>query len=273
MYKLICIDMDGTLLNDEKEVSEKNIKLIKEADKKGVKIAICTGRPFSSAILYSEKLGIKTPVITANGAYIRNSEDDKVIYKSILGVENCKAILKELQEMDLCAHFHGTNFILVNDIDKISHKYLEMNETLPVEKQIKIMEIDNWDDTFIKYENEILKCVASDEDYQKISKAKDIMLKTLSDVEIVSSFRDNFEIMGGGVSKGRAAEVLASYYGIDKEEVICIGDNENDLSMIEYAGLGVAMGNAEEFVKKSAQYITDTNNEDGVAKVIEKFII
>ena len=90
---------------------------------------------------------------------------------------------------------------------------------------------------------------------------------------MVSSRFDNFEVMNKGVSKGNAVKILADYYGINSEQVICIGDSENDLSMIKFAGLGVAMGNGSQVVKEAAQYITDSNNCDGVAKVIEKFVL
>ncbi|MFU0825856.1 MAG: hypothetical protein ACFWTK_12930 [Clostridium sp.] len=79
--------------------------------------------------------------------------------------------------------------------------------------------------------------------------------------------------MKKGISKGNAVKILAEFYGLKREEVICIGDGENDLSMIKYAGLGIAMGNAPDYVKKEADYITETNDEDGVAKAIEKFIL
>ena len=90
---------------------------------------------------------------------------------------------------------------------------------------------------------------------------------------MVSSWNNNFEIMNKGASKGHAVQVLANYYDIDKESIICIGDSENDLPMIKYAGLGIAMGNAPDYVKNQADYVTDTNSEHGVAKAIEKFIL
>jgi hypothetical protein len=98
-------------------------------------------------------------------------------------------------------------------------------------------------------------------------------LSQQEDLEVVSSSSTNFEVMKKGVSKGRAVEILAGFYGIKQEEIICIGDNENDLSMIEYAGLGIAMENSERILLNSAKHITDTNNKDGVAKAIEKFIL
>lgn len=99
-------------------------------------------------------------------------------------------------------------------------------------------------------------------------------LKQLNpELEIVSSWDDNFEIMKKGSSKGEAVAQLAKYFNLKRDEVMCIGDSENDLSMIEYAGIGVAMGNAIDIVKQSAQYITLPNTESGVAKAIEKFVL
>jgi Cof subfamily protein (haloacid dehalogenase superfamily) len=98
-------------------------------------------------------------------------------------------------------------------------------------------------------------------------------LKEIDDIELASSSRHNIEITRKGVSKGRAVEVLGSYYNIKREEIVAIGDSENDLTMIEYAGLGIAMGNAIDVVKVKADYITDTNNNDGVVKAINKFIV
>jgi len=110
------------------------------------------------------------------------------------------------------------------------------------------------------------------DDSERILAAKK-ELRQFEDLEVVSSFKDNFEVMCKGVSKGRGVEVLANMYGFKREEVICIGDNENDLSMIRYAGLGIAMGNAEEEVKSEADFITRSNDEDGVAYAIDKFIL
>jgi hypothetical protein len=90
---------------------------------------------------------------------------------------------------------------------------------------------------------------------------------------VVSSYSNNFEVMSKGISKGNAVSILSDMLGIERENVMCIGDSENDLSMIKFAGLGVAMGNAAECIKENADYITDINNEDGVAKAIEKFIL
>jgi Cof subfamily protein (haloacid dehalogenase superfamily) len=270
-YKLICVDMDGTLLNSEKKISRRTVDAVKKAYEKGIHIAICTGRLFTSAEYYADLLGIKTPIISANGAYIREKDRDEVIYKSTLGKENCRKILSIVKEYGLCPNFHTPDSIITDKVDSPYSSYMKLGSNAPENRNINIKIVENWEEIFEKYEDEITKCITVDSDLSKLRAAKEELL-AIDGLEVVSSFTTNFEVMLKGVSKGRAVEILAGYYNFNREEVICIGDNENDESMIKYAGLGVAMGNSEDSIKKIADYITDSNNEDGVAKVIEKFI-
>lgn len=271
-YNLICIDMDGTLLNDKKVISEGNIKAIRLASEKGVRIAVCTGRIFNSADFFSELLGVKSPVIASNGAYVMEKDRGEVVYKATLGVEKCKKLLAVFRKYDIYPHYYTSDTVFTEKLVYSASFYMEVNKTLPKDKQVKIVVVKDWDEIFEKYEKEIFKGIGVDEDIEKIKKAK-ICLRNMEEFEVVSSRFDNFEAMNKGVSKGNAVKALAKHYGITREQIICIGDSENDLSMIEFAGLGVAMGNADEDVKAAAQYITDSNNCDGVARVIEKFVL
>lgn len=271
-YKLICIDMDGTLLNDKKIISERNLDTIKLAYDKGVRIAVCTGRIFTSADSFSDMLGVKSPVIAANGAYIMEKDRDEVIYKATIGVKNCKKLLNVFRKYDIYPHYYTNNVIFTENIEFSSRFYEKANKLLAKDKQIKVVLVEDWEKIFKEYESEIFKSIGVDRDLEKMGKAK-IELRDMNDFEVVSSNFDNFEVTNKGVSKGNAVKILADYYGINREQVICIGDSENDLSMIKFAGLGVVMENGDEFVKEAAQYITDSNNNDGVAKAIEKFVL
>lgn len=271
-YKLICIDMDGTLLNDKKTISERNIKAIRFAYDRGVRISVCTGRIFTSAEAFSDLLGVKSPVIAANGAYIREKDRDEVIYTSSIGIERCKKLLSVFRKYDIYPHYYTNERIFTENVEYSSRFYEATNKALPKDKQIKVVLVEDWDLIFKKYEAEIFKAIGIDSNLEHIREAK-ISIRDMNEFEVVSSHFDNFEVTGKGVSKGNAVQVLANYYGIDSKQVICIGDSENDLSMIKYAGLGIAMGNADENVKEAAGYITDNNNCDGVAKAIEKFVL
>lgn len=269
---MICLDMDGTLLNDRKEISSENKQAIEKAKAAGVKVIICTGRLFESAVYYDGYLGLNNPIISANGAYIKDRKSGEVIYKAKLGKENCFQILKVLRKYNIAPNFQTPYGVYTEENNPGYEMYLKINKELPEDRKMKINLVENWDKTFNEQEEDILKCIAIEQDIEKLKKAKNELLNN-SQFEIASSFRNNFEVMTAGISKGRGVEKLAAYYGFHREEVICVGDNENDLSMIEYAGLGVAMGNGEEFVKSKANYITGLNNEHGVAQVIEKFIL
>lgn len=266
------MDMDGTLLTDDKEVSQRNKDAIKSASNSGVKIAVTTGRLFTSAYYYANLLGVKAPVISSNGAYIREKDEDRIIYQSILSIEKCRKILEISKKYDMHPHFNTCDAVITDTIVYSSKAYIEANKKLPKESQVKIDLVDSFEEAFKFYEGKILKCIISENDIDKLNKVKSIAADD-KDFEVVSSYKNNFEIMNAGVSKGSAVKVLAEMYGFCSDEVICIGDSENDLSMIKYAGLGIAMGNGEDFIKSAADYTTDTNNNDGVAKAIKKFVL
>lgn len=271
-YKLLCTDMDGTLLTSEKKISDRTIRAVKLAYEKGVKIAVCTGRLFTSAHYYAELIGVRTPVISSNGAYIREKDRDEVIYKELLGKDNCRKIYEVTKKYGIIPQFHTTNAVFTEKFVASAIDYNELNKTLPTDKHVKVHFIKDWESIIETYGEEFLKAIAIDEDLDKIACAKKELSEDRS-FEVVSSHLDNFEVNSAGVSKGKAVRIIAAYYGFTREQVICIGDNENDISMIEYAGLGVAMGNGDEKVKSIANFITDDNDHDGVAAVIEKFLL
>lgn len=271
-YKLICMDMDGTLLNDKKEVSERAKKAINKAHELGVKVVIATGRIFVSAEFYGDIIGVKAPIIASNGAYVREKDSDKAIYEKGLGYENYQLIIDLLKKYDIVPHFYTEDTIYTEKLVHSSLAYKNANKTLPINRQVKIEVVDDWSRLFAERNPKIIKAMAVGDDAKKTKEAKNEFIK-LNKFQVVSSMKNTFEVMDKSTSKGNALKKICDYYGIDRNEIISIGDNENDISMIEFAGLGVAMGNAEETVKNIADYITTTNEEDGVAKVIEKYII
>ena len=258
-YKLIVTDMDGTLLNDVHEISDENKKALKLVAKKGVKVAIATGRIYESTIKYAKELEINTPIICCNGALIKE-ENGKIIYENKIDQDICNKIIDVLDKNNIYYQCFTDNTIFTSYINEWLRKY-QMQEGL----NIKIIESSN-----IKKDIEnrdILKFLIIESDINKLLKVEE-QLRLIDEIELTKSFFDNIEVMKKGVNKGSAIEDLTKYFGIDKSEVIAFGDNHNDLSMITYAGMGVAMGNAEDVVKENANFITCKNTEDGVAKAI-----
>lgn len=273
-YKLICIDMDGTLLNDKHEVSERNREAIKKATEKGVHIALTTGRLFTSAKYYSDLIGVKAPIISSNGAYIREKDREEVIYQSVLSEEQLNKVYKVIKKYDFTtAYFNTCDTVISEKIVPENHGYKLVNKGLPQDAQVKFLEGLDFRDAIKERQKDILKAICIEEiDKEKLEKAK-AELRQDGTLEVVSSWDNNFEVMAAGTSKGESVKKLAEILGVKREEVICMGDSENDISMIEYAGTGVAMGNALSMVKDRAQYITDTNMNDGVAKAIERLVL
>lgn len=271
-YKLICLDMDGTVLNSEKKISKENKDAIKKAHDKGIKIAISTGRIFTSAMYYAEILGVKAPIIASNGAYIREKDKDKVIYQCEIEKEVCKKVASIAEKYNFFNCFNTYDKIIADKPFHDDYIYYKLNSELPENKRIKLESVSNFKNILNEDENKILKFISLSDDYEGLKKAKE-EIKNIEELEVVSSGKNNIEVMKKGVSKGNAVKVLSQFYKIDKEDIICIGDSENDLSMIEYAGMGIVMGNGDDYMKEKANYITDTNDNNGVAKAIYKFVL
>lgn len=274
MYKLICIDMDGTLLNKHHEVSEENKEALKKATELGVHVAISTGRVFASARIYAKITGIKAPLICSNGSYIREKDKDEIIFKSTLGRESLNKLYDVIKKHNLLAYFDTPDGI-VSDTkipDDDSHRI--MNQWVKEEEQIKFYEVDDFKEAFDKYEDDILKLIViQTKESSTIEESKEDFEKLSDYVDIVYSWHGCAEVMAKETSKGKAVRTLAEKLGVKKEEIICIGDSGNDLAMLKEAGLAVVMGNAPDTIKKYGDYITDTNENSGVAKAINKFVI
>jgi len=269
-YKMIAMDMDGTLLNSNKEITERTKMALKKADQKGIKLVVCTGRIFTSALFYAKLIGTKAPIIASNGAYIREKDEDRIIYKKCLQKEKAKEIIKLAENEGFIPHVFTEDTIYSTKLIYSSKNYSLWNQQIPENERVKVEIVKDLYDVI--EENDILKIVVMSDELDKLFKLKE-QIKNNMDVSVFSSFDNNFEIMAENTSKGNAVKILADYYNLKSDEVICIGDNENDISMVEYAGLGIAMGNATEELKNVADLIIDSNDNDGIAKFIENYIL
>lgn len=273
-YKLIAMDMDGTLLNSQKQVTEYTKEVLRKAADRGVKLVVCTGRIFTSAKSYARIIGTKAPIIASNGAYIREKDREEVIYEKYINKEKLLKIIRLSREWGFYPHIYTTDTIYSEKLIHSSLNYSKWNETVPEDEKINIKIVDSLEDIVNEKGEAFLKVVvmAQDDEIERLQQLKNYIRENI-DVAVFSSYMNNFEVMDKEVSKGRALEILAGYYNLSKDEIICFGDNENDKTMFEFAGFPVAMGNAEEELKKIAAYVTVSNDEDGVAKAIEKIVL
>lgn len=273
MYKLICIDMDGTLLNSNHEVSEENKVALREATDKGVHIAITTGRVVKCASKYASILGINTPIISTNGAYISEIGREEAIYNNPMTIEELDFYLDIAEKYGLMTYFSTSEGVVTNKPLPNDHSYVVMNSRLEEADRVEILVVDDYREAFRRLDGRILKGISIDaENPEKVLKAKEEVSANKS-LNVVTSWANNFEVMDSQSSKGDGVKKLAEFLNIKQEEVMCIGDSENDKSMLEYAGLGVAMGNATEEIKSISGYVTSDNNNSGVAKAIRKFVL
>lgn len=272
-YKLICIDMDGTLLNSQGEVTQENQEALKKAQEKGVHIALTTGRLYQSAKGFNEQLGLKGPIISANGTYIGFPNQEKPFYYKGFSYDEVVTFYECARQYPVEIHFSTIKGVLCDQRTEENEAYHnKLNSMLPEKERFEIAYIGDFDNAFKTYDGKILKAFCMAQEKEALQKLKQKLMQ-LGLYEVSSSWDNNIEIMPKGIDKGYGVRKLAELLNIKREEVICIGDHENDLSMLQYAGVGVAMGNSTANVIAQADDQTLTNDESGVAKVIEKYIL
>lgn len=266
-YKLIALDMDGTLLRKDKTVSERTKKAIDDAREKGVTVVLATGRPIDGVTRYLEELdmyGENDYVLSYNGGLVLKTKDREPICKIGLTGEDLHYLYEVSKDLGGNIHAFSETKGLITPKNS---KYTE------VEANINNIKINIEDFNKLEKDHSIIKIMMIDEE-EVLQKAVDNLPKEVYDkYTVVRSTPYFLEFLNKEVNKGVGVEMLAKHMGITLDQVITMGDAGNDLHMIECAGMGVAMGNAFEEVKKAANYITDTNENDGVAKAIEHLVL
>ncbi|MBQ6843254.1 MAG: HAD family phosphatase [Agathobacter sp.] len=274
--KLIAMDLDGTLFNHNGEITPKTIEQLNRAAKQGVYTVISTGRPFNGLPFEQIKDTKIDYALTTNGAAVYRIKDKVCLYENTMDLEMLTPILDYVlsREIHIDLYIDGEGFTPIRcrqnldrlDVPDSLKRYMIATRT-PVEdlvayvkdcgKKIQKINLNFYpqpDGTFA-YRDETIQ-----------------FLKSLSVIEVVCGGFNNFEISKAGVTKSTGLIALTEHLGTTMEKTMAIGDSENDYSMINAAGLGIAMGNASDDIKSIADYITTTNEEDGVGEAIKKFI-
>lgn len=263
--KIICCDIDGTLVRDDKSLSETNKLWIKKAvEEKGVKFVLVSGRILNSLEYFNRVLGIKGLTSSLNGTYLTD-ENGKVLANHTMSRDIAEQIVQVYRR-----HSAGILFISGNEWYTEDHTGYVFTKKLPIYmKESIVVKMEDAVKTI-----DINKFLFMSEDKTVLEEVEKDLRKTIEDPNGVCFYQgpDFLEVMPGGINKGNAVDDLISYYKLDRNNVMALGDDINDLEMIQKAGLGIAMGNALDCVKKVAVYVTDTNENDGVAKAIEKFL-
>ncbi len=270
--KLIALDLDGTTLTDDKHISPATREALEEAAEKGVNVVIATGRTFSAVPeeVFSVK-GIRY-VMTSNGAAITDLHQGKVIYENCIAPSAVEDIVALMSQHDFMVETFvgGTAYIDRKFYDgirdcKIGYRHMEyvLATRRPVDDLLG----------FILENKDHIENVNVNFEFQEDRQMMREKMLQIPNTTLTTAFDNNLEMGGATTSKASALLELERLLGVKPEEMMAVGDSPNDMAMMKLAGLPVAMGNAKDEVKEIAEYVTDTNKNDGVAKAVRKFVL
>lgn len=287
MYKLVAIDLDGTMLNSYGVVTENTKKTIQEKIQNGVEIMIASGRPIDSIKTIAKEIGSEKFFIAGNGALIYDIKKEEIIYEKFLSKAKVLEIIKICEENSIHYNLYTEKTIIAKNLKYNVLYYHKENLKKEENKKTNITLVDDIQEYIQNREEKFLKITICDED-QMIFQSIMRKLKKITGIAILEVSHMSRKMIRQGteevpieyyyteislkeVDKWNAIEFLMEKLGILREEVMTIGDNMNDKKMIEQAGWGVAMGQSTPIVTEIADYITDNNNQDGVEKALRKF--
>ena len=288
MYKLIVIDLDGTMLDSYGQVTQNTKNAIKNAIEKGIDVVIASGRPIDSIKSIAKDIGSEKYFIAGNGALIYDIPKDEILYDKYMKKEKVLEIIKICEENSISYNVYTDKTILAKSLKYNVLYYYKENLKKPEDKRTHINIVENIYDYIQKMQEEkFLKITICDDSkaifqsiIRKLEQIKDIEILDVSHMsrKVIEQGTEQIpieyyytEISSENVDKWYAIEFLMKKLQIQKEEIITIGDNSNDKKMIKEAGLGIVMGQSMPQLKAIADYITNSNTEEGVEKAIEKF--
>lgn len=285
-YKLLALDVDGTLITSGHLVTPRTLRAIKKVKDLGIKVTIATGRHYPSVVRLARIIGVNAPMVCSDGAIITDLNSSEMTYH-LMPREIAVDIMRMTQDYE---NFTVLVFVKEGKIyggRSYQGRYFRRLFRLPLKYTFKgylnllrdfafvpVKNMENTEAVISELKEPAVKVFVYGNDRPEdlkdlIDKIKDRYGERVS---ITSSVPNCIDILTGGISKAKGLIDLAGTLGISHDEIITVGDNYNDLEMIKYAGLGVTMGNAPEMVKSKADYVTDTNDNEGLAKFLEKLI-
>jgi len=260
--KLIACDMDGTLLNGERKISAANAKAICNALKEGIKVTIATGRMFASVQHYATELGLDIPLVVYNGALVKEALSGKEVGAWPVPIYVANKVAAFCRDSNIYVHAYIDDKLWVREDSEFARYYADF---AGVKFEVHGEELFHMPKAPHK-----LLVMTKDGQCEKVHVELESVFKDL--VHVTSSQKNFLEIIDPDTSKWNAIKRIGEKWGIKQEEIMCIGDSNNDAEMVANAGIGVAMGNANDRIKNLAKIITGTNDNDGVAMIINSVI-
>jgi len=262
-YELVAIDLDGTILGSDNEVSPRVEEAVRAVQAMGISVTIATGRMFASARRFAEHFGIKTPLICYQGAQVRHPESGDIISETLIPKEVALGVIEYCQRNSYHVNAFQGDSVFMAELTPEAEFYLGLSG---VEGTV-VGDLAAW------LPGDVLKLVIITDEPTTVTVIDELTTEFGARLNVTRSYPIFAETISPDVSKGRALRSLAVHLGVPIERVMGIGDNLNDLDLVTAAGFGVAMGNGAPEVKARADYITDDVEHDGVATALEKLIL
>jgi len=266
--RLIALDLDGTVLDENLRIHPSTAPALKKALSSGRFVTIVTGRMFASARRYAHELGLgDVPLVTYNGGLIRTAISGHTYFHRPVELPVARGVAELTRDQGFSLNLYVDDQLIVAEVNDRARFYMTIAgvEAHPVGDLIDYLGEDRG--------RRPTKMLVVDEEARIQELKRSVEERFGKDVYAVTSYPYFLEMMNPGVSKSRALDALARGLGVAREEILAIGDSFNDLDMLEYAGVGVAMGSAPEEVKARADYVTGATGEGGLAAAIERFVL
>ena len=262
-YKMLVLDLDDTLLTDDHTISNENAAMLSKAQELGVFIILASGRPTPAMTAFAKELHLDNSyMISYNGAVITDLKEDKVIFEQTLTQEQ----IHELYDYSLKSKTHIITYVNGKIVSETDSEYIEIEKNITGLEHNKVLSFKD------EVQSSAVKCILLEEPSYLKEVEKDLKL-AMPHLSVSMSKPFFLEVAQNGIDKGASIKFLAEKLNILQSEIIAVGNAGNDLTMIEYAGLGVWVDNVDPELRDKANFIVASNNDHGVAEVVRRFIL
>ena len=267
-YKMLVLDVDGTLLNDEKEISKRTLNTLLKVQQMGVRIMLASGRPTYGLLPLAKKLELGTYngyILSYNGGQVINASNGEVVFERRINPEHITYLEKKAEKNGFSILTYNGDTVVTNNPN---------DPHVQAEAALNGMKVEHQEFFSAAIDYPPCKCMLVSDDEEALVGLENHWKRRLNGVLDVFRSEPYFiEITVNGVDKAESIARLLEHIDMKREQCICCGDGFNDKTMVEYAGVGVAMGNAQQVVKDVADYVTASCDEDGLVEVIKKFVL
>ncbi|MNZ82484.1 putative phosphatase YwpJ [compost metagenome] len=281
--RLLALDLDGTLLDEHKRITPEAYAALRHYRDQGGRVTIATGRFPASAWLHGKAAGMNAPLIALNGAVILDEQSGELLLGTPLPVSHLLELIRFVEEHQVYIHLYGYNQLLVKELNEMNVRWPLANVVVSADKElteanyqdqidyIQVKPVGDFESFLNKGRAPVYKATVISENPELIEELSR-EISGWGSFTITRTGRRRFDLNALGVSKRSALEQLCKDILLVRDEVAAIGDYDNDIDMLQWAGLGIAMGNAKEHVKSIAQAVTSTNRDNGVAQAVLKYL-